>query len=89
MSDNVDKADELPLISYERPMARCDSLTEKGDQVPLLDKHDAKPVGRGITLDDEALREVRHGEDRGRGDGDLELIERRCRCLILRESHPS
>jgi hypothetical protein len=42
-----------------------------------LDQDRPEAVGGHITLDDEALGEVRHGEDWGSGDGALEGLERR------------
>ena len=63
MSDDVNEADELPLISGEGAMARCDGAAEERHRVAVLDEHRAEPMRRGIALDDECLGEVRHGED--------------------------
>jgi hypothetical protein len=43
--------------------------------VAVLYHHRPKPVGRGVTLDDEHLGEVWHGEHRGGGDRGFEDAE--------------
>ena len=44
VSNGVDKADELPLISGEGLVAWRDGSTEESDRVALLGEHGAEPV---------------------------------------------
>ena len=86
MTDGVDEADELPLISGEGAMAGCDGAAEECNRVAILNEHHAEPMRRGVALDDERLGKIRHGEDRARGDRGLERVERRGHRLILGEA---
>jgi hypothetical protein len=45
--------------------------------VALLDQHGAEPRGGGVTLHDEQLGEVGHGEHWGGRHGGLKRCERR------------
>jgi hypothetical protein len=80
VTNSVDEADELPLVRGERAVPGRDRSAEVGDGVALLDQDRPEAVGGRVALDDEALGEVGHGEDRGSGDGALEGLERRL-CL--------
>ena len=71
----VDEADELPLIGGEGAMAWRDGAAKERNRVRVLDQHCAKPVRRSGAFHDEVLGEVRHRQDRGRGDCRLERIE--------------
>jgi hypothetical protein len=80
VTNGVDEADELPLVCSERAVPGRNGPAKVGDRVALLDQDHLEAVGGRIALDDEALGEVRHGEDRGSSDGALEGLER-CLCL--------
>jgi hypothetical protein len=59
MSYDLDKADELLLISGERAMARRHRPAVECDGMAILDQHHAETIGRRIALDNEWLGEVR------------------------------
>jgi hypothetical protein len=71
---SMDEPDELPLIGGECAMTGCNGSAEERDRVVVLNQHGPEPLRRGVTLDGELLGEVRHGEDRGRGDRGFEML---------------
>jgi hypothetical protein len=80
------QADELTLICSEGAVTGGHGAAEEGDRVPVLNEHHPKPMRRGVTLDDEGLGEVRHGEDEARSDRGLERGKGRGGLLTPREA---
>ena len=68
VADDLDEADQLTLVGGENMMPGGHGPAEEGYRVAVLDQHRPEAVGRSVTLNDERLGEVWHGEYWGRGD---------------------
>jgi hypothetical protein len=77
MPYGLDKADELPLISGERAMARRHRPAVERDGMAILDQHRAEAIGRRVALDNEWLGEVRQCQHWGRRHRPFEGTESR------------
>jgi hypothetical protein len=86
MSDGKDEDDELSLIGGQGLVAWRHWSAEERHRVLALEKDSPKPIGRGITLHDEGLGEVRQRKDQRCGDCCLEGGEGSAGHLCLGES---
>ena len=69
------QADELPLVGRELVMARGERPAEESERACALMKDGAEPHAGGVAVHREQLVEVRHMEDRSRGESLLEALE--------------
>jgi len=75
VTDDLDEADELPLISGQLGVLRRHGAAEGGDG-PLALMEDYPEIGScGIAVDDELVAEVRKLQDRCGCQGVLECVE--------------
>jgi hypothetical protein len=86
VTNNVDQADELTLIYSEVAVAGGHNPTEEGDRMSVLNEHRPESMWWGITLDNERLGEVWHGEDGTSGDRGLKRVKSHGGLLTLGEA---
>jgi hypothetical protein len=72
VTHHLDQADELALVCHKPLVSGCHGPTKEGKQMTLLDEDCAEPVRQSVTLDDEGLGKVQHGQHRCCGDRVLE-----------------
>jgi hypothetical protein len=85
MAHCLNQPNQLALIRGEFHVAWCKWFAKESERYRALVKYGTEPHTRGITVDCEALVEVRHLEHGSGGERRLERLECCCCLLIPRE----